>query len=998
MHETSRNRKRAAIDLIAMTGVPISRTLRGRSMAAPVLPARTDARALVRERLTSVLDDARAAAAIEHVCESEPRIAALVAGVIAHSPFLTRIMRLHPDWLLESLDDDPDDQLADILARGLPVLRDAKTLDEAMQHLRTIRLRVALHVALADLSGVWSIDRVTEALSMFADAAVDAALRIGLREAQERGRITLSEAFDHPDRSGIVILAMGKHGARELNYSSDIDLIVLFDPDAVPLAAGREPLDEVVRIIKTVVRVLHEPTGAGYVFRTDLRLRPDPASTPIAVPIGRAIGYYQTVGQNWERAALIKARPVAGDMALGERFLAELTPFIWRRYFDYAAIADIHAMKRQIHAHKGGETIAIEGHDVKLGRGGIREIEFFVQTQQLIFGGKKPALRARQTLAMLPLLHHAGWIGAEAVVELSEAYRFLRMVEHRLQMVEDQQTQKLPKGRPEVDAIARFCGMAPPEFRKTLTRHFRNVERHYARLFEDAPALSSQAGNLVFTGSTDDPETLKTLKRMGFQRSEMVVETVRGWHFGRRSAITTPRAREVLTELTPALLEAFGKSSDPDGALIALDNALQGMPAVVELLTILKQNAALRALFAEILGNAPRLSEVAVQRPHVLDALLDPEFADPANATVLADRFQNRLSQAPSFEDFLDQARDLARAERFMAGARLLSGIADPLDLGQGHADIAEAALKASLDRVTQEMTRRYGTVPGGRMAIVALGKFGGREMTAASDLDLMVLYDNGTAAAESDGEKPIYASEWHARLTQRLVTALTAPTQRGTLYDVDLRLRPSGSKGPIAGTLGAFAAYHAGESETWERMALTRARLVAGDAAFGLDVMEAIGTAIGRPVPANRLAADIRAMRRLIEQEKPGAGPFDVKLAPGGLVDIEFAAQYLMLRYGAAKPELVHANTCEALKRLVGAGALTEAHADALQTAWRLQSGLAQLIALGLDAPFRPESSREPFRKRLARAAELPDFKALEGALKDTQRAARAAMTAVLA
>ncbi len=972
--------------------------LRGRIAAWPLPPAKTDALKFCRTRLVALLDDAEAAATLDRLCAEDERIRSLVCGVVAHSPFLLRILRQHPDWLLASLDADPDAALADILTQVLPASRRAETLEAAMGELRLVRKRVALHIALADLAGAWDVDRVVEALTAFADAAVDAALRLALREAERLGRITLADAFDHPEASGISVLAMGKHGARELNYSSDIDLIVLFDPLVFPAAEGREPLDEVVRIIKNLVKSLHEQTGAGYVFRTDLRLRPDPASTPIAVPIERAIGYYQTVGQNWERAALIKARPVAGDMALGRRMLEELTPFIWRRYFDYAAIADIHAMKRQIHAHKGGETIAIEGHDVKLGRGGIREIEFFVQTQQLIFGGKKPALRAQRTLEMLPRLRDAGWIVEAAVEELSAAYRFLRMVEHRLQMVEDQQTQKLPKAKADVDGIALFCGMTPAAFRKALTAHFRNVERHYSRLFEDAPELSSGAGDLVFTGTTDDPETLKTLRKMGFQRPEMVAETVRGWHFGRRAAIVTARAREVLTELTPALLDAFGKSSDPDGALIALDNALQGMPAVVELFTLLKQNAALRGLFAEILGNAPRLSEVAVQRPHVLDALVDPEFASPATAAVLAERFQSKLSQAKSLEDFLDQARDMARAERFLAGARLLSGIVDPLETGAAHTDIADATMNASLEWVTREMARRYGVVPGARLAVVALGKCGGREMTAASDLDLMVVYDIMGAAAESDGDKPIYASEWHARLTQRLVTALTAPTPRGTLYEVDLRLRPSGGKGPVAGTLDAFVAYHSRESETWERMALTRARIMAGDAAFGREVMAAAREAIARTSDAGALRRDIREMRGLIAQEKPARGPFDLKLADGGLVDIEFAAQALQLIHARSKPDIVQANTGEALARLTDAGVVPREQGLALIEAWRLQSSLAQLIALGAAQPFRPEEAREPFRRRLAAVAGLPDFRTLEAQLNDAQKAAHAAMRAILA
>ncbi len=977
-----------------MSGLPLASTLRGRITAAPLLPPRTDALKLCHAKLIDLLDDPGAAAALDHVCATEAKTCALVAGVVAHSPFLSRIMRQHPDWLIESLDNDPDVEMAEILSHVRPAGEGADSLATAMTHLRLVRQRVALHIALADLSGLWSVDQVVAALTRFADAAVDVALRLALREAT--GRLT-ADLFDAPERSGITILAMGKHGAHELNYSSDVDLIVLFDPDAVPVLEGREPLDVVVRIIKDVVKILHEQTGGGYVFRTDLRLRPDPASTPIAVPISRAISYYQTVGQNWERAALIKARPVAGDLALGRAFLKELSPFIWRRYFDYASIADIHAMKRQIHAHKGGEAIAIEGHDVKLGRGGIREIEFFVQTQQLVFGGRKPGLRGQQTLTMLEKLREAGWIGDEAVADLQQAYRFLRMVEHRLQMVEDQQTQRLPTSSVLVDGIALFCGMTPAAFRKTLIRHFRAVERHYARLFEAAPTLSDSKGSLVFTGSTDDPETLKTLKRMGFQRPDMAAETVRGWHFGRRQAIVTPRAREVLTDLVPVLLEAFGQSSDPDGALVALDNALQGMPAVIELFTILRQNAAMRDLFSEILGNAPRLAEVVVQRPHVLDALVDPELSEPATDKTLLSRFHQRLDGLDLMEDFLDQTRDLVRAERFLAGARILSGLVDPLDGGRAHAGIAAAAIDVCLKRCMGELAQRHGTVPGARVAVIALGKLGGREMTAQSDLDLMVVYDLPEGEGVSDGERPLYASEWFSRLTQRLVTALTVATKRGPLYEVDLRLRPSGSKGPVAVTLDAFRDYHSRESETWERMALARARPVAGDDAFMQEVMAAVRASYHRAIEPKVLVRDVLAMRELVRTEKPGKSAWDLKLTPGGFVDIEFAVQFLLLRHGAAVPDIISANSGAALTKLADRGLLVPEVAQVLLEAWRLQSRLAQFVAVSMGGVLDPEAVRTPFKKRLAGAVELPDFAMLERSLKEHQSAAHAAMVAVI-
>ncbi len=972
-------------------------SLQQRLCAAPLQPPRTDAHALIRAELTDRLDDRGLAARIEEICRTDEKAAALVAGVLAHAPFLARILRRHPEWLIESLGAEADAHLADILAPVLPMARQNRVLADAMRHLRMQRLRLALHIALADIGGVWSLEQVVTALTAFADAAVDAALRLALREAAARGHIVLEDAFEHPEAGGLVVLAMGKHGAGELNYSSDIDLIVIFDPARVPVAGTREPLEVAVRIVQDIVKVLHEQTGGGYVFRTDLRLRPDPASTPVAVSVERAIQYYQTVGQNWERAALIKARPIAGNMTLGQAFLAELTPFIWRRYFDYAAIADIHAMKRQIHAHKGGAAIAVEGHDLKLGRGGIREIEFFVQTQQLVFGGKRPVLRGQQTLTMLEALCAEGWIGADAVSALQAAYRHLRTLEHRMQMVEDEQTQRLARSTGDVDRFAQFCGQTPAAFRRTLLVHLQAVERHYARLFEDSPGLASTTGNLVFTGTSDDPETLDTLKRLGFLRPEVVAETVRGWHFGRRRAIVTERAREVLTELTPPLLEALGRSSDPDGALLVLDGALQTMPAVVELFTILKQNAALLALFAEILGNAPLLAETVVQRPHVLDALVGADFAAPVLEGDMRARFHARLHPLTSFEDFLDQLRDLARAERFAAGARLLSGVIDPVENGAAESGIAEASIDVALARVSEELASRHGRVPGAEMAIIALGKLGGREMTARSDLDLMVLYRTPVSEAESDGPKPLMASEWYARLTQRLLTALTAPTKRGTLYDVDLRLRPSGNKGPVAVSLAAFESYHARESEIWELMALTRARCVAGDRAFGADVEAAIATACGRERDGRVIARAIRAMRKMVAKEKPAAGPWDIKLAAGGLVDVEFAVQCLLLTHAATAPGVLSANTGEALARLQRAGLVGAEVAAPLQAAWALQSALAQIIALTKLVPFDPAQARGPFLQRLAVAAGLPGFKVLDAHLKEVQHAAHAAMERVL-
>jgi glutamate-ammonia-ligase adenylyltransferase len=966
-------------------------SLTARIARTPGLPPRVAALALARQRLVQKLDQAEAARALDALLADDEGAAALVAGLCLHAPFLQRIARQHPDWLLGLLTGDPDALFESLVSGILPAARDSVSLEKAMADLRATRQHLALLIAAADLAGVWDVDRVTAALSAFADRAVDAAFRLALREAQRLGRLAGDGAFERPGEAGIAILAMGKHGAGELNYSSDIDLIVVAEPDRLPVAGNREPLDEAIRVIKDVVRVLHEQTGVGYVFRTDLRLRPDPGSNPIVLPVERALVYYETVGQNWERAALIKARAVAGDIALGERCLKQLTPFVWRRYFDYASIADIHAMKRQIHVHKGHESIAIEGHDVKLGRGGIREIEFFVQTQQLVFGGKRPQLRGRRTLDMLAALQADGWISPKARDELSEAYRFLRMVEHRIQMQEDQQTQRLPKDKAGIDSIAGLMAMKPAAFRTTLTRHLKRVEGHYARLFEDAPDLASPKGNLVFTGVEDDPETLKTLRRLGYRKPEAVAETVRGWHFGRRPAIVTPRAREVLTELQPALVEAFGKASDPDGALFALDEALQRMPAVVELFTILLRNRSLLTLFAEMLGSAPALSDTIVQRPHVLDVLVDPEFGRPADPATVAARVTRRLGQPASYEDFLDAARDATGAERFLVGARLLSGITPPEEAGPAYAATAEAVVVASLARAAGELERRHGRVPGAACGVVALGKLGGRELTPRSDLDLFVIYDLAEPSAESDGERPLFASEWFSRLAQRLQSALTVPTRRGHLYEVDFRLRPSGSKGPLAVALPAFEAYHAGESETWEAMSLCRARTLSPDAAFAGRVDAALRRALARPRDPAGTRREAARMRSLISQEKPARSAFDLKLAPGGFVDIEFVAQTLTVQNACTFPDAIATNTGDSLARLAAAGLLAPADAATLDAAWRLQTGLAQVSALVGDAVLDPETMTEAARRRMASLVGLPSFKALAATLAEQQAAAHA-------
>jgi glutamate-ammonia-ligase adenylyltransferase len=969
--------------------------LADRIVAAP----RCGSIAPARRRLEALLVEAEFAPALE-IAKRTP-VRDLLLGFADHSPYLWSLVAEDPARAARLLNQPPEASL-DALISAL----DSERFEEEtklMRALRRAKRESALLIALTDIGRVWDGIETTEALTRFADAAVSTALTFLLRRAAKEGRLNVDPGTPEIESAcGLVVLALGKHGARELNYSSDVDLIVFYDSASGAIPPGAEPAPMFVRITKSLARLLQERTPDGYVLRVDMRLRPDPAATPVAMSTASAASYYETLGQNWERAALIKARPVAGDRALGESFLRELAPFIWRKYFDYAAIADVHAMKRQIHAVRGHERVTVPGHDVKLGRGGIREIEFFVQTQQLIFGGRRPRLRGSRTLDMLRELLAEGWVSEDAVEEMSQAYLFLRRIEHRLQMIADQQTQRLPLEPAALQRFAKFCGYARVEaFTREMTHHLRQVEKHYARLFEDAPTLGDEAGNLVFTGVADDPETLTTLRRLGFQKPEAATESIRGWHFGRRPAVRSARAREVLTELIPGLIAAFSGSGDPDAALAAFDSALARMPAAVELLSILRSNGPVRELFGDLLGGAPRLAEVVTSRPHVLDAAIDPNRASAIGESLdepkQAARVDAFLDAATSFEEMLDRARDFATEEKFLIGVRLLSGALDPDMAGRAYSALAQGLVAALLARVGAAFAREHGRVRGGRVAVTAMGKLGSREMTAASDLDLMVIYDFPDEEDESDGRRPLGAALYYARLTQRLIAALTAPTKAGKLYDVDLRLRPSGRKGPLATQLSAFSLYQREEAETWEHMALTRARVIAGDPGLAGEIAEVVAATLGARRDAQKLAREVRQMRELIAREKQASDPWDLKLVSGGLIDIEFAAQFLTLAHARAQPELLDVSTRATLAKAGELGLISSEDAATLVHAHRLYTDAIQIMRLTVAGPFDAAHAASGVKRRIASVASLPSFDLLAEAVKEVRASVREVYARVL-
>ena len=970
------------------------------------------------ERITEaprVYDAARGADALENLIESfsgaanlapaaallaeATKLRDLLAAVFSASPYLASLALRDPILLADCILRDPEVHLAEAHAALAAAVSKASTAQEVMALLRRFKRRIALLTGLADLGGVWPTEITLETMSAAADAVLQQATAFLFRKAHEAGQLMQEPDAASPAR-GYFVIAMGKLGAMELNYSSDIDIIVFYDVDRAGLKPEIEPSTFFARLTRELVHLLQEHTADGYVFRTDLRLRPDPGATQIALSIEAGMTYYEGLGQNWERAALIKARIAAGDIEAGEEFLRQLAPFIWRKHLDFAAIADIHAMKRRVHAFKGHGQIAVDGHDIKLGRGGIRDIEFFAQTQQLIAGGRHPELRTRGTIATLERLARGGWIVREAAKELTEAYLFLRRIENRLQMVGDQQTHVIPAEPDELDRVARLSGFADTdEFGEALLARFRRVEVHYGALFEKLPEVPSSAPSLAISVDEGDPAAAASLERLGFHNPGAAIAAVRAWQSGRYAATRSERARERLTEFLPSMLEAFGRTAEPDLALTTFDRVIAEMPAGVQLFSLLAANPSLLRLIADIMGTAPRLARIIGRRPRLLDAVLDPGFfgAIPAAAKV-KDLIRTALAEAGDYQDALDRARVVGREQAFLIGVRVISDTLSARQAGAVYAGLAETLIQALSERVEAELVRAHGSMPGGQVAVIAMGKLGGCEMTAGSDLDLITVYDYEGDGAQSNGTKSLPGPQYYSRFTQRLIAALSAETAEGSLYQVDMRLRPSGSQGPVATKLSSFVAYQKSSAWTWEHLALARARVITGPAALRRQIDATIREVLSRSRDRAAVAEDVRIMRAKIADDRGSSGIWDLKQARGGLIDLEFIAQFLQVVSAAEHPDVLDQNTELALTKLSAAGVLSSGDAEILVPAARLYHTVTQVLRLCLDKPFVPADAPRALKDLLARASDMPDFASLESSLKDTLAAVREAYERIVA
>ena len=881
------------------------------------------------------------------VSSSSPDWPGALARARAHSPFLSRALERLPD--LESLLEAGDIEAALLKAKAA-----GDALDDTGVALRRERLALATALAIGDLAGGLDLDRVMRELSTFADRALHAAIAASIAR-----RVPGSE----PD--GMIGLALGKHGAGELNYSSDIDPILIYDPETLPRRERDEPGEAAQRYARETVRILSETTPEGYVFRVDLRLRPASEVSPLAIPIGAATTHYESSALAWERAAFIRARAAAGDIAAGEVFLDTIRPFVWRRSLDFGAIDEIRRLTARIRDSHAGPKQVGPGFNLKLGRGGIREIEFFAQTHQLIHGGRDASLRSRGTRAALDALAATAHIAPDTARIMGEAYDMLRTIEHRLQMVADRQTHSLPEGE-ALDNVARLHGQ---EDGAALVDLVARTCAPVAELFGDLIAED---------GSTPaSPAAPGRLEKLGFADADAISQRIERWSDGRYRALRSTAAIGAFEAILPDLIEAVAASEAPEHALARFESLLERLPSAINLFRLLEARPGLFQLLVSCLTLAPPLADELARRPELLDALIDRSAFDlPGDVAALAERMA-RGERGDDYERKLDRIRVVTGEQRFALGMQLIEARQDPLDVASALSRVAEAALNVALEAAEEEFAAKHGRFADGGLAVLGLGRLGGGALTHASDLDIVYLFTGDSASGEeSDGGRPLGRTLYFNRLAQRVSAALSVPTAEGALYEVDTRLRPQGAQGPLAVGIDAFARYQREDAWTWEHMALMRSRVVAGsDAARERieGIVREIAMVERDPV---QLREDVLGMRSEMAAHKQAKGPLDAKLLRGGLVDLEFLVHFLQLRDRIAlTPDLT-----AAIAELARAGRVEEDLREAHLFLTRLLVG-ARLLAPDQQPPG------EEARNVLARLVRTDDFPALLDALDRARR-----------
>ena len=944
----------------------------------------------------------------------DPATRALLGAAFGHSPFLANCLIADPPFARQLIEDGPDQAFAEVCnaaqdGRGLGM----ESTPDVMKRLRHAKHRAALTIGMADIASVWPLEKLTTALSEFAGVTLGASCRHLLRTLHDAGDLALPVPELPEQGSGLIVLGMGKLGADELNYSSDVDIILLYDEAVVPRTNGGPSGRMFTQLARDLISIMQQRTVDGYVFRTDIRLRPDPSSTPPALSVAAALKYYETMGRTWERAAMIKARPVAGDLATGFAFLDALRPFVWRRHLDFRTIQDIGSVRRQISGHRGDDALAIEGHDIKLGRGGIREIEFFAQTQQLVWGGRNPDLRGCRTLDTLDALVAAGHLARSDATELKSAYAFHRRVEHRLQMTDDQQTHSLPSNDEGVARLATFLGFdSTTAFTESFFAHTRAVERNYGKLFKDRPGLVASVEG-AFDGTETGLGSMEAVLELGYADGVRVLEIISSWQAGAHHATKEARARELLTDLGPSILSSFAAMPNPDAALARFDEFLARLPDSVQTLSLLAARPELIGLVAEVMSGAPRLAESLTRHPVLFESTLSREFTDlevpddvglDAEVADTARRGLVRLfytrefviadlrtelavitSEARDSQDFLDAHRHWANDKMFQIGLHMLRGFLTPVEASRPLSDIADACLGALFSAIADNFAAVYGRVPGARTALVAFGDLGSREMSVASDLDLILFFEHDPNVRQSDGPKPLAPESYYAELYERFVRTVTAVTPEGRLYGLDMQRPASSHVGPAACSMARFASHRRGKASIWEQHALTRARAIYAEAGLDSSFAAVKRSILAQPRAGAEIAVEIARMRELTSKGEVSDGAYSVADMPGGLVDTELAALYLQLLRASKMPEILDCDTVSVFEVARTDGLIDSETALGFADAARLWRNLAGILSLTVADTSIPDDRLPEVRNVIARSCGAPILESFDQTIRET-------------
>lgn len=928
------------------------------------------------------------------ICSRRALLTQLV-NICGSSPFLTNIICRGPSYvqrlfiMREIMLKRSENEMLAALREVVPP---ECTYQDLFPILRRFKYTEVLRIAARDLNGLAPLEEVTAELSSLASATLQIAYETAKRELAAEHGLPMMETPEGFAEADLTILGMGKLGGRELNFSSDIDLIYFYSsskgetagvPDPRGTLKGKVSLHVFfVKLAEMVNRAISQVTSDGFVFRVDMGLRPDGKAGDLASSLRSAEIYYESWGQAWERAAMMKARPVAGNIALGEELLQGIEPFIFRRYLDYNLVEDMMSMKLKIDASlqrlQEGEV------NIKLGRGGIREIEFFIQTLQLVYAGKNPKLRERNSLAALAILRDSRIIQESDCSQLTEAYVFLRTVEHRIQVVQERQTHSLPRKEEEMLALARRCGFLRSDgssrFQETLERHRSAVSAIYGGLFlsRDARIKEEVSPEIhVFFDENADADLIKDLlAERGFENPDIAYQNLLMLRDGPPRLNLTERGRRTLEKIAPLFLQEVFSSPDPDLALTNLERFLLALRTRASIYALLAENRDILKLITSLFGMSEFLSKIFIGHPELLDSMISRGYAFLTKERATMEKeLDALLALSEDFEGKLEAMRRYRHEEFLRIGINDIHGKMGQIDVARQLTDLADVCLSAAYRMATAELarfgrptySREDGTVGEAALAVVAMGKMGGYELNYHSDLDIIYIFDH---QGMTDGEKSITNREYFAKLGQKIILVLTTLTREGYVYKIDTRLRPSGNAGPLVTTIESFVSYHDTEAQIWERQALTKARVIFGTPELKEEIEQVIERTAYRCEADQVVRSEIHRLRMRMENElaKETAGSYNIKTGRGGMVDVEFVVQFLQLKYGTEYRAIRNANTLAALDAMQALEIIPELDFRPLAEGYRFLRRLENRLRLIHDYSMNDLGGPRKYLNKLAR------------------------------